>query len=74
MSGMNESALNCFLQDMVLYKFHVLLSLTPVPLLGRVDHCVLVGMDDKTDKTAYTWELDVKKDTSTYSIILEIKD
>jgi len=52
---------------------HLAHMLKPIPLFVRVGHCVLVGTDDKTYKTAYTRGLDAKKHTSAYSIILNIK-
>jgi len=53
---------------------HLAHTLNPVPLYGRVGHCVLVGADDRIYKSAYTRGLDVQKHIRAYSIILDIKE
>jgi len=53
---------------------HLEHTLNPVPLFERVGHFVLVGTDDRINKTTYTQGLDVKKYMSAYSIILDIKE
>jgi len=53
---------------------HLAHMLNPVLPFERVGHCVPVGTGDKIYKTANTRGLDVKKHTSAYSIILDIKE
>jgi len=53
---------------------HLAHTLKPVPLFGRVGHCVPVGTDDKIYINAYARGLDEKKHIGSSSVILEIKE